>query len=210
MLVQEALAIIIGYILGSIPTAYIAGRIKRGEDIRQLGGGNVGAANAARELGFKIGLVVLMVDVAKGAGAILAAKALEVSIIFIFLAGFAAVAGHCWPVWLKFRGGKGGATTIGVFLALAPLPFLCAAPIAILVIYFTSNVVLGMAAGFLFSLLFFWLFGQTWSLIIYAVLMFLFLAVRYAPTALRSLRKAGSARNFLIDKNYRPWQTRKK
>ena len=205
-----ALSIIIAYLLGSIPTAYIAGRLTRGEDIRKLGGGNMGAANAARELGLKVGIIVLAVDIAKGAGAVLIAKALDVPQIWVFLAGFAAVVGHCWPVWLKFRGGKGAATTVGVFLALAPLPFLCAGPIAILVISLTSNLVLGMAAGFVFSPLFFWLLKQPADILIYCVLMFLFLLARDASAIIREWRKSGSLRDFLIDKNYKPWQTRRK
>jgi acyl phosphate:glycerol-3-phosphate acyltransferase len=205
-----ALSIILAYLLGSIPTAYIAGRLTRGEDIRKLGGGNMGAANAARELGLKVGIIVLVVDIAKGAGAVLIAKALGVPQIWVFLAGFAAVVGHCWPVWLKFWGGKGAATSIGVFLALAPLPFLCAAPIAILVIYFTSNVVLGMAVGFLFSPLFFWILSQPADILIYSVLMFAFLLARDAPTIIKNFRKSGSLRDFLIEKNYKPWQTKRK
>ncbi len=83
---REALAIIIGYLLGSIPTAYIAGHLTRRVDIRKIGGGNMGALNTAREIGPAAGLVVLLVDIAKGAGAVLAAKYLEVSPIWVYAA----------------------------------------------------------------------------------------------------------------------------
>lgn len=206
----EALAVIIGYLLGSIPTAYIAGRLTRGVDIRQVGGGNMGALNAMRELGRLVGLIVLLVDVGKGTGSVLIAQALGVSQIWVFLAGFAAIAGHCWPVFLKFRGGKGAGTAIGVFFALAPLPFACCIPILALIIIFTSNVTLGMAGAFAIFPLSLWIFDRPFSMILYAILIALFLGIRYAPTALRSLRKAGNSRDFLIDKNYKPWQTRRK
>jgi acyl phosphate:glycerol-3-phosphate acyltransferase len=206
----QALSILIGYLLGSIPTAYIAGRITRGVDIRITGGGNVGALNTAREIGPWAGLVVLLVDVAKGAGAILIAKYLGVSQIWIFLAGFAAIVGHCWPVWLKFRGGKGAATTIGVFFALATKEFACCVPVMLIIIFFTSNVTLGMAIGFILFPLLLWVFGQPLNMIIYAILVAIFLAVRYLPTARRGLAKAGNARDYLIEKNYKPWQTRRK
>lgn len=206
----EALSMIIAYLLGALPTAYIAGRLKLRKDIRKIGGGNVGALNATRELGLKIGIIVLLMDAAKGAGAVLIAKYLGVSQIWVFLAGFAAVVGHCWPVYLKFRGGKGAATTIGVFLGLTPLPMACSIPIMLLVIGITSNVTLGMAVGFLFYPLWLWLFDQPLEIYIYAILMVLFLAARYAPTAIRALKKAGSAENFLIEKKYRPWQSKRK
>ena len=209
-MLNEALSIIIAYLLGALPTAYIAGRLKLGADIRQRGGGNMGALNATRELGLKIGVVVLLIDIAKGVGAVLIAKYLGVSQIWVFLAGFAAVVGHCWPVYLKFKGGKGAATAIGVFLGLTPVPIACSIPIALLVIGFTSNVTLGMGVGFLFYPLWLWLFDQPLEMFIYAVLMFLFLTARYAPTAARALKKARSTKNFLIEKDYKPWQSKRK
>lgn len=206
----EALAVIIGYLLGSFPTAYIAGRLTRHVDIRRLGGGNMGALNTAREIGPLAGAIVLLIDIAKGAGAILIAGHLGISQIWVFAAGLAAVAGHCWPVFLKFRGGKGAATAMGVFFALAPPAFACSVPLIVLVVVFTSNVTLGMAVGFLFFPLFLWLFGQPPDRIIYVIVMALFLVARYAPTARRTFKQTSGKRDFLIEKNYKPWQTRKK
>ena len=206
----QALAIIIGYLLGSLPTAYIAGRLTRGEDIRRLGGGNMGALNAAREAGPVVGLIVLLVDLAKGAGAILAARYLGMSLLWVYLAGFASIVGHCWPLFLKFRGGKGAATTLGVFLALAPVPLACCVPVLVAIVLLTSNITLGMAGALLLFPLLLWVFGQPYSTLIYAILVALFLAARYVPTARRNLARTGNIRDFLIDKNYRPWQTRRK
>jgi len=206
----EAAVIVISYLAGSIPTAYIAGRLTRGIDIRKVGGGNMGALNTAREINPVAGLVVLLVDIAKGAGAILAAKYLDVSAIWVYAAGIIVIAGHCWPVFLKFKGGKGAATAIGVFLALAPIEFACCIPLMAAVILFTSNVTLGIAAGMLFFPLFLWIFGQPAEMFIFAGVVAVFLGLRYLPTAKRGLRKAGSARDFIIEKNFKPWQSRKK
>jgi acyl phosphate:glycerol-3-phosphate acyltransferase len=206
---REALAIIIGYLLGSFPTAYIAGYLTRSVDIRNIGGGNMGALNTAREIGPAVGLIVLLVDIAKGAGAVLAAKYLGVSPIWVYAAGFVAILGHCWPVFLKFRGGKGAATSIGVFFALAPAAFACSVPLIIGVVLFTSNVTLGIAIGIVFFPLFLWVFDQPFDLYIYVVIVAIFLLVRYLPTARRSLDKSSSTRDFLVEKNYKPWQTRR-
>ncbi|MDD5701725.1 MAG: glycerol-3-phosphate acyltransferase [Dehalococcoidales bacterium] len=205
----EALTIIISYLLGSFPTAYIAGKLTHGVDIRRIGGGNMGALNAIREIGLATGLLVLLVDIAKGAGAVLIAKSLGVSPIWTYVAGFLAIIGHCWPVFLKFRGGKGAATAIGVYMALAPLAFACCLPVLLAVIYFTSNVTLGLTAGIALFPLFLWVFGHPLELLVYAILTAVFLGIRYIPTARRGMKKAGSVKDFIIEKNYKPWQTRK-
>jgi glycerol-3-phosphate acyltransferase PlsY len=119
------------------------------------------------------------------------------------------VIGHCWPVFLKFNGGKGAATAIGVFLALSPLPLLCSLPIGLAVIFFTSNITLGLSAGFLFLPLFVWLFHLPLNLILFIIVLILFLGVRYLRTAKRNLNKTGW-RDFLIEKNYTPWQRPRK
>ena len=123
MLTTGILAVVIGYLLGSIPFAYIAGRLIKGVDIRRVGGGNVGALNTMREIGVAAGWAVLVADIAKGLVAVLIAQWLGLSVIWVFAVGFAAVAGHNWPVFLKFRGGKGVATAMGVLLTLVPQEF---------------------------------------------------------------------------------------
>jgi acyl phosphate:glycerol-3-phosphate acyltransferase len=201
--------IIIAYIFGSLPTAYIAGRLVRRADIRTLGGGNMGALNATRELGSLVGGLVLLVDIAKGAGAVLIAEVFDVTWPWVYTAGLVAVLGHCWPLFLKFRGGKGAATAIGVCLALATWPFLCCVPIMLVVIAVTSNVTLGMAAGFVFLPLFLWLFHQPFSLMIFLIVLVIFLGFRYIGTARRNLQHNGW-RDFIIERNYTPWQRPKK
>jgi glycerol-3-phosphate acyltransferase PlsY len=112
----------LAYFLGAIPTAYLMGRAIKGIDIRTVGSGNVGATNVFRSVGKMAGIATLLVDMAKGFFAV------EVVLIFLggdlwpLLAGVAVVAGHSWSFWVRFRGGKGVATSAGVFLALLPGP----------------------------------------------------------------------------------------
>jgi acyl phosphate:glycerol-3-phosphate acyltransferase len=116
-----------GYLLGSIPSGWLAGRWCAGVDLRQLGSGSTGATNVLRQVGKGPALVVFLVDVLKGTAAVLLAKAvvepLGVSAAgdaWVVAAGLAALAGHIWPVWLGWRGGKAVATGLGVLLGLVP------------------------------------------------------------------------------------------
>jgi len=113
-------AVILSYLLGSLPTAYLAGRMLKGIDIREHGSGNVGASNTFRVLGRTPGICVLVIDILKGFLAVaVISRVLGVSGTFgIVLVGVAAVCGHNWTVFLGFRGGKGIATSLGVLIGL--------------------------------------------------------------------------------------------
>jgi acyl phosphate:glycerol-3-phosphate acyltransferase len=117
---MELLLIIFSYLLGSIPTGYIVGAMA-GVDIREVGSGNVGATNVARTVGKKRGLLTLIADVAKGFVPVFIAGRLDLSQTAIALVAIAAFLGHLYPMFLKFQGGKGVATALGVLLALAPM-----------------------------------------------------------------------------------------
>jgi glycerol-3-phosphate acyltransferase PlsY len=145
------LIIIIGYIFGSLPTAYLAGRFLKGKDIRQMGDENAGAANVYRQLGPAAGVLVGIVDAAKGAAVILIAQAANMSQTVVLFAGAAAVVGHNWPVFLGFRGGRGVSTTIGILLVLVTIPMLILALPTILILVLRKNVTPSMA--FLFIVL---------------------------------------------------------
>jgi len=123
ILISAAL-VAIAYFIGSIPVGVLVARSK-GTDIQTVGSGNIGATNVARTLGKRAGALVLVLDAIKGAGPAGAALWLTgrgtVDPFVVTAVGFAAIAGHCFPVWLGFRGGKGVATSLGVFLVLAPL-----------------------------------------------------------------------------------------
>ncbi|MBI2897976.1 MAG: glycerol-3-phosphate 1-O-acyltransferase PlsY [Deltaproteobacteria bacterium] len=111
---------IVGYLLGSIPTGVIVARA-RGIDLRKVGSGNIGATNVARALGRKMGVLVLLLDAIKGLVAVLVASRLGTNGPWLAGVGFAAVVGHIFPVWLKLRGGKGAATSVGVLIGLVPV-----------------------------------------------------------------------------------------
>jgi glycerol-3-phosphate acyltransferase PlsY len=117
----------LGYLLGSIPSGWLAGRWLAGIDLRELGSGSTGATNVLRQVGKGPALVVFLVDVLKGTGAVWLAKTLlqplgitATSDWWVVGAGLAALAGHIWPVWLAWRGGKAVATGLGVLLGLLP------------------------------------------------------------------------------------------
>lgn len=209
MLATVIMAVIIGYLLGSIPFAYIFGRLIKGVDIRQVGGGNVGALNTMREIGTVAGLAVLFADMGKGLLAVLIAQWLGVSLIFVFIAGFAAVVGHSWPVFLRFKGGRGAATTLGVLLALAPVEFAISFAIMLIVVLVTSNFRLAMGIGLALLPLILWWFGNESSLIIYSLALPLFLGFKNMLTLKRELATVRDKKTLIIDKKFTPWQRRK-
>lgn len=120
------LGIIISYLIGSIPTAYIAGRILKGIDIRKTGSGNVGATNALRVLGKKAGISVLLIDILKGVFAVIVAgdyiltKGIsDTGGILRIVMGLSCISGHNWTIFLNFKGGKGVAASLGVLIGLS-------------------------------------------------------------------------------------------
>ena len=126
-----------GYLLGSIPFGYLLVRVQSGGDIRAMGSGNIGATNVARTAGWAVGVATLILDTAKGFFAVwLIGHFSDGNIRFMMYAGLAAILGHIFPVWLKFSGGKGVATALGVFLAICwPAVAVAVAIFAIVVIF---------------------------------------------------------------------------
>jgi glycerol-3-phosphate acyltransferase PlsY len=201
-------AIIIGYLLGAIPFAYIIARARRGIDIREKGSRNVGALATWRETGPAFGIVALLADVGKGVLTVYAARWLGLDIIWICAAGFAAVVGHNWPVFLKFHGGKGASTIMGVLLALMPAQFAIGLGIAVLIIIPTSNIRLGMI-GLACIPLIAWLFHKPAEYIYYPLFLILFLAA-YTLIGFRAeLARGGEKKGLIVDKKYTFWQTKK-
>lgn len=139
---------IAAYLLGSIPFGLLLTRAFGRGDVRKVGSGNIGATNVARAAGLLAGVFTLMLDVAKGAGAVLLAERLSNdSASWMTVSAFAALLGHCFPIWLKFRGGKGVATATGIFLVLSPLACLAAVILFVLVVAFWRYVSLGSVSA---------------------------------------------------------------
>jgi glycerol-3-phosphate acyltransferase PlsY len=140
------LAIAIGYVLGSIPFAFLLTR-SRGVDLRTSGSRNVGAANVLRTAGVAVAVTVLLLDVAKGAAAVLIARAMSADVIIATAAGIAAIGGHIYPPWLGFRGGKGVAAAAGVFSVLAPIATAVAVAVFVATVFVTRFISAGSIAG---------------------------------------------------------------
>jgi glycerol-3-phosphate acyltransferase PlsY len=163
----SVLSIVIAYLLGSIPFAYIIGKL-RGLDVRKVGDRNVGTFNVFRHAGLGAGIATLVADVGKGALAIVVAKLLSVPELVVFGAGVAAAIGHNWPVFLRFRGGRGLAVVIGALLALLPIEMLIAAAIGLVVLYATRSSIWFGVALFIPLILLCLIFRKPVSLIVYS------------------------------------------
>jgi glycerol-3-phosphate acyltransferase PlsY len=141
--VNTSVALAVGYLLGSIPFAYLLARRHRGIDLRQAGSGNVGAANLLRTTTKKIGVSAMALDMGKGIASVLVARQIDPGATGPAVAGVAAVLGHVYPVWLGFRGGKGVATTCGVFSILAPQATAVACILFLVTVWWTKYISLG-------------------------------------------------------------------
>jgi glycerol-3-phosphate acyltransferase PlsY len=192
MITHIVIAIVIGYLLGSFPSAYLAGRLKKGIDIREVGSRNMGAMNVYYEVGLMEAVLVTLADLGKGVGAILLVRWLSGNpLISPFdlltgLTGAAAVIGHVFPVFLKFHGGKGGATAIGVLLFLMPwaVPFLFV--VFAIALFITRNptfsyslilIVFPFVAGFIYVDH----YDEPLALVFYSIGLGVFLGIQYVP-----------------------------
>jgi len=193
------LSVIIGYILGSIPTAYIVSRVRKGIDIRTVGSGSMGGANVMREIGTQEGVLVGLFDIAKGAGAILIAQVLSVSELWVFGVGFAALVGHNFPVFAGFRGGRGSATIMGIFLVLAPTAALATLAVVAIPFFASRKFVGAIIIGFAVLPLFAWLLEGSLPLVRYALAIDVFMLIRNLPDIGRVLAK-GIVRDMIYDR----------
>jgi len=206
-------AVLLGYLLGSLPSAYIVTRLAVGQDIRRLGGGNVGGLNVLREVGLGAAAVVGLADIAKRAGAVAIARwLLDVSPPFVLATAVAVVVGHNWMLFLKFKGGKGMGAAMGGLFVLLPLygfPLgIAIFLVAVLIVFaITRNVALGMATGLLCLPFIGWLgvkappagYSQL-GFIIYTIVLGLVILVKYIPTARLSLARSKTVGDFIFDR----------
>jgi glycerol-3-phosphate acyltransferase PlsY len=198
------IVVIIGYFLGSIPTAYIVVRLKTGKDIRTLGGGNVGGLNTYKEVGLVPAVIVSLIDIGKGATtAAVSHWVLHLDEPYVLMAITAAVIGHSWMVWLKFSGGKGMAVIFGSLLVIMPV-FSYALElgiiIAVILILFllTRNVALSLGIGLMVLPFLFWLGGtHSGLLIIWYIIIAVIAAGKFTPTAINALKKNKNIKDFI-------------
>ncbi len=154
----EIILILFGYLLGSVPTGFILGSMA-GVDVRKAGSGNVGATNVARVAGKRQGFLTLIGDTAKGVVPVILALQMGANLTTTVMAGAAAFVGHLYPVFLKFRGGKGVATALGVFVALAPVAALVLILMFIAIALSSRIVSVGSIATAMAAPLILWLFS---------------------------------------------------
>ena len=195
------IALLCAYILGSIPFAYIAGRARKGIDIREVGSRNLGAMNVFYKVGFLPGLLVLAADIGKGAAAVALARWLGVPMFAQFLAGIAAVVGHAFPIFLKFRGGRGGATCIGILVYVMPwgIPFYLA--IFGLMMLLTRYPTLSYSVAFFCYPFVGWLKYYSAEFIIFSIVILLLPAIKYIPRVIEMRSKGGSWSHVLMRRN---------
>jgi len=198
-----ALALICAYLIGSFPSAYMMARFRKGVDIRTIGSRNVGAMNIFYKVGFAEGLLVLIVDVGKGAAAVALARWLGVPMIAELFAGVAAVIGHGFPVWLKFRGGRGGATVIGILVFLMPwgIPFYLG--ILGLSLLITRYPTLSYSVAFLCFPFIAWLIYHSGVLVSFSIGILLLAGVKYIPRIKEMHSTGGSWHHVLLRRNLR-------
>jgi glycerol-3-phosphate acyltransferase PlsY len=195
------LAIICAYLIGSFPSAYIAGRLRKGIDIREVGSRNVGAMNVFYKVGFVAGILVLAVDIGKGAAAVALAHWLGVPMIAELCAGAVAVIGHGFPVFLKFRGGRGGATCIGVLLFLMPWGIPAYLAIFGLVLLLTHYPTLSYSVAFLCFPFIAWLVYHSWVWVVFSVGILLLPVIKYIPRIKEMRTTGGSWRHVFLRKS---------
>jgi len=203
------IVIVIGYLLGSIPSAYIATRLANGKDIRQMGGGNVGGLNVYREAGPWPALGAAIFDVGKGAGAVaIAYWLLALPPVFVLLAGLASVVGHNWMLFLKFSGGKGMAAAFGSLAVLLPVygypqGLLILFGIILIPFLITRNVALSIGTGLVALPVIIWLGMHSGIGTIMAVIVGLVILIKFLPTARAAWARSKGKKDFIFDRGQR-------
>ena len=182
---------IVAYILGSIPNALWIGKVFKGIDVREHGSKNTGSTNAARVLGAKLGILTLILDISKGAIPTLIATMLLDSSISVIL-------GHSFSIFMKFKGGKAVATTVGVFIVLVPGAILLAAVIFFLVFGITRYVSLSSMIGAISLPIWIILFYKNIPLTIFGIIIAILIIVRHKSNIQRLLN--GTESKFSINK----------
>ena len=194
-------ALVAGYLIGSFPSPYVVARFRKGIDIRTVGSRNMGAMNVFYKVGFWYGILVLVLDIGKGVGAVALARFLGVSQLFQLLAGAAVVLGHAFPVFLKFKGGKGGATTIGVLIFLLPWGIPAYLFIFGLCLLITRFPTLSYSLAFLNFPFIAWLVYHNGWLVVFSIAILLIPGLKYIPRIIEMRNKSGGWKRLLFRRN---------
>ncbi|MDD5094806.1 MAG: glycerol-3-phosphate acyltransferase [Dehalococcoidia bacterium] len=195
------LGLLVSYLLGSFPTAYLMGRWRKGIDIRQEGSHNMGAMNTLYRVGVFEGIMVLLIDIAKGLGAVLFVQWLDQSLAIQMLAGATVILGHIYPVFLKFRGGKGGATCIGVLFALMPQGIPIYLALFALILIISRFITLAYSVSLWVFPVVAWLVYESSSMVTYSIGLLIVLGLRYVPRAMQIRSTAGGWNRALFRRN---------
>jgi glycerol-3-phosphate acyltransferase PlsY len=199
---NAVIALVCAYVLGSIPSAYIVGKIQKKKDIRSIGTHNMGAMNVFYEIGFWWGLTVLIADVGKGVAAMAIAEALNVHEYVYLASGMVVVLGHSFPVFLGFKGGKGGATSIGVLIYLMkPWAVLINGGLFALLFFITRAPTISYGLAFICYPFISWYMFHRWDWIIFTAALLLVPLVRYIPRIKEMRDKAGNWRRVFQRKS---------
>ncbi len=193
---MEAIIAIISYLIGSIPTGYIVGRLA-GLDVRHSGSGNIGATNVARVAGKRRGLLTLLADSAKGFIPAIIAQQMAFNPTAVALIAGAAFLGHLYPVFLRFQGGKGVATAFGVLLALAPIASFVSLAVFTAVILSSRTVSLSSIAAAIVAPMALWVISYPPPLIVMSVFFAAMIVLRHRENIRRWL--SGTEPRFGVD-----------
>jgi glycerol-3-phosphate acyltransferase PlsY len=185
---MKILFLLFSYFLGAIPTGYVFFWITDKKDIRNFGSGSTGATNLFRIKGWKLAFPALIIDILKGALPVYLALRLFSDLRMAVLAGFLAVLGHCFPVYLKFRGGKGVATTTGVFIILAFKPCLISLAIFVIIIAISRYVSLGSLLSMLSYPFLIMIFNKGEEILFMSITLFILIAARHSGNIKRLIQ----------------------
>lgn len=184
---MKILFVLLAYLIGSFPTGFVFFRLSEKKDIRQFGSQSMGATNVLRLKGWKYALSVMIVDIFKGFLPVFLAMRLFSDQTFALVCGFMAVLGHCFPVYIKFRGGKGVATTVGMFAAVALKPLLFMLVIFVAVAALTRYVSLGSLLASMSFPAFAFLFKEEKEILWLGLAIFLLIAFKHRSNIRRLL-----------------------
>ncbi|OGN99993.1 MAG: hypothetical protein A2Y90_04075 [Chloroflexi bacterium RBG_13_52_12] len=195
------IALLAGYLIGSFPTAYLVTRLRKGVDIREVGSHNLGAMNVFYKVGFAEGLLVLFIDIGKGAAGVALAEYLGMEVVVQMLAGAAVVLGHSFPVFLKFHGGKGGASCIGILIYFMPWGVPIYLGCFLLILLITRFPTLSYSLAFLCFPFIGWLINHSWVFVVYSLGLVILPLLKYIPRIIEMRRQGGSWKHVVYRKN---------